>query len=41
MNREARADPSELQEEVRKGLRRYFKKFLRRHPVVLPFIMET
>jgi ribonuclease J len=41
MSREARADPLELQEEVRKALRRYFKKFLRRHPVVLPFIMET
>lgn len=41
MNREARADPAELQEEVRKALRRYFKKALKRHPVVLPFIMET
>jgi ribonuclease J len=41
MNREARADPAELQEEVRKALRRYFKKVLKRHPVVLPFIMET
>ncbi len=41
INRETRTDPAELQEEVRKALRRYFKKTLERHPVVLPFIMET
>ena len=41
MNREARADLPELQEEVRKALRRYFNKTLKRRPVVLPFIMET
>jgi ribonuclease J len=41
MNRETRADPLELKEEVRKALRRYFRKKLGRHPVVLPYIIET
>ncbi|MBI2987438.1 MAG: ribonuclease J [Deltaproteobacteria bacterium] len=41
INRETRTDPTELQEEVRKALRRYFNKKLERRPVVLPFIMET
>ena len=41
MNLETRADPAELQEEVRKALRRYFRKRLERHPVVLPYIIET
>lgn len=41
MNRESRTDPAELQEEVRKALRRYFNKTLERRPVVLPWIMET
>lgn len=41
INREARTDPAELQEEVRKALRRYFNKTLERHPVILPFIVET
>ncbi len=41
MNRETRADPGELKEEVRKSLRRYFRKRLERHPVVLPYIIET
>jgi ribonuclease J len=41
MNRETRTDPAELQEEVRKALRRYFRKTLERHPVVLPYIIET
>ena len=41
MNRETRTDPAELQEEVRKTLRRYFRKKLERHPVVLPYIIET
>jgi ribonuclease J len=41
INRETRTDPGELQEEVRKALRRYFYKTLERRPVVLPFIMET
>jgi len=41
MNRETRTDPAELQEEVRKSLRRYFRKRLERRPVVLPYIIET
>ena len=41
LNRETRADPAELQEEVRKALRRYFRKRFERHPVVLPYIIET
>lgn len=41
LNRESRADPAELQEEVRKTLRRFFRKKLERRPVVLPYIIET
>lgn len=41
INQETRTDPAELQEEVRKALRRYFNKTLERRPVILPFIMET
>ena len=41
MNREARTDPAELKEEVRKALRRYFRKSLERHPVILPYVIET
>jgi ribonuclease J len=41
INRETRTDPAELQEEVRKALRRYFNKTLERRPVVLPLIVET
>jgi ribonuclease J len=41
INRETRTDPAELQEEVRKALRRYFRKRLERHPVVLSYIIET
>lgn len=41
INREARTDPAELQEEVRKALRRHFNKTLKRRPVVIPLIMET
>ena len=41
MNRETRTDPAELKEEVRKALRRFFRKTLERHPVVLPYIIET
>jgi len=41
MNRETRTDPVELQEEVRKALRRFFRKRLERRPVVLPYIIET
>jgi len=40
ISREIRTDPSELKEEVRKVLRRYFNKALGRRPVVLPLIME-
>ena len=41
MNREARTDPAELKEEVRKALRRFFRKKFERHPVVLPYVIET
>jgi len=41
LNRETRTDPAELKEEVRKALRRYFRKRLERRPVVLPYIIET
>jgi ribonuclease J len=41
INRETRSDPAEVQEEVRKALRRYFRKTLERHPVVLSYIIET
>jgi ribonuclease J len=41
LNRETRTDPAELQEEVRKALRRYFRKKLERYPVILPYIIET
>jgi ribonuclease J len=39
INPESRTDPSEVQEEVRKALRRYFKR-LDRRPVILPFVLE-
>jgi ribonuclease J len=39
MNPESRTDPAEVKEEVRKALRRYFKRFGRR-PVILPFVLE-
>ncbi len=41
INRETRTDPAEVKEEVRKALRRFFRKKLERHPVVLPYIIET
>ena len=41
LNRETRADPEELKEEVRRVLRRFFRKKLARRPVVLPYIIET
>jgi len=41
INRETRADPAEVKEEVRKALRRFFRKKLERRPVVLPYIIET
>jgi ribonuclease J len=40
INRETRSDPAEVKEEVRKALRRYFRKKLERRPVVLPYIIE-
>jgi ribonuclease J len=39
INPESRTDAAEVQEEVRKALRRYFKR-LNRRPVVLPFVLE-
>lgn len=37
---EARTDSSEVKEEIRKGLKRYFAKALERRPVIVPFVME-
>jgi ribonuclease J len=37
---ESRTVPAEVKEEMRRALRRYFKKTLERRPVVLPFVME-
>lgn len=37
---ESRTDSLEVQEEVRKALRRYLSRTLDRSPVVLPFVME-
>jgi ribonuclease J len=39
INPESRTDPAEVKEEMRRALRRYFKRFDRR-PVILPFVME-
>jgi ribonuclease J len=39
INPESRTDPLEVKEEVRRALRRYFKR-LDRRPVILPFVME-
>jgi ribonuclease J len=39
INPESRTDPAEVKEEVRKALRRYFKR-LDRWPVILPFVLE-
>jgi ribonuclease J len=39
VNSEARTEPAEVKEEVRKALRRYFKR-LDRRPVILPFVLE-
>lgn len=41
MNRETRTDPEELKEEVRKALRRFFRKKFERQPVVLPYVIEA
>ena len=37
---ESRTIPAEVKEEMRRALRRYFKKTLERRPVVLPVVME-
>lgn len=37
---ESRSDFAEVQEAVRRTLKRFFKKRLHRHPMILPFIME-
>jgi ribonuclease J len=39
VNPESRTDPAEVKEEMRKALRRYFKR-LERRPVILPFVLE-
>jgi ribonuclease J len=39
VNSEARTEAAEVKEEVRKALRRYFKR-LDRRPVILPFVLE-
>jgi ribonuclease J len=39
INPESRSDPAEVKEEVRKALKRYFKR-LDRRPVILPFVLE-
>jgi ribonuclease J len=39
VNSESRTDSAEVKEEVRKALRRYFKR-LERRPVILPFVLE-
>jgi ribonuclease J len=38
-NPESRTDPAEVKDEVRKALRRYFKR-LERRPIILPFVLE-
>jgi ribonuclease J len=37
---ESRTMPAEVKEEMRRAIRRYFKKALERRPVVLPVVME-
>jgi ribonuclease J len=37
---EARKDPTEIQADIRKALRRYFNKRLERKPVILPVVLE-
>jgi ribonuclease J len=39
INPESRTDPNEVKDEVRRALRRYFKR-LERRPVILPFVLE-
>lgn len=40
MNAESRGDPKEVQETVRRTLKKFFDKRLDRRPMILPFIME-
>jgi ribonuclease J len=40
LNPEARTEPLEVEEEVRRVLRRFFNKALERRPVILPIIIE-
>lgn len=40
LNAEARSNSAEVEEEIRRALRRYFNKTLERRPVILPFIIE-
>jgi ribonuclease J len=40
INVEAKTDPLEVNEEVRRALRRFFNKALERRPVILPLILE-
>lgn len=39
INQESRTDPVEVKEEVRKALRRFFKRTLGRRPVIIPFVV--
>ncbi len=39
VNPESRTDPAEVKDEVRRALKRYFKRLARR-PVILPFVLE-
>ncbi len=40
LNIEARTEPLEMEEEIRRVLRRFFNKALERRPVILPIIIE-
>jgi ribonuclease J len=40
INNEAKTDPLEVKEEIRRALRRFFNKALERRPVILPLILE-
>ena len=40
LNTEARSYPAEVEEEIRRALRKYFNKTLERRPVILPLIIE-
>jgi ribonuclease J len=40
INVEAKTDWMEIKTEIRKSLRRYFNKAIKRRPVILPFIIE-